>query len=79
MGSDRERFDDEFEEARQRLGLVRWHLEEIEDTLSVDHPDAADLAAELAEGAEALEEILGVIDVDRTGRRWDTVGETAEQ
>lgn len=71
------RSEPDFDDARKRLGLVTWHLREVEKTLADDHPDAADLTAELAEETSALAEVVDAI--GGTDDRWGSLEELVQR
>lgn len=67
----------DLQDARKRLGLVSWHLEEIEDALVAEHPDVAELVDDVLAEAEALDEVLDAI--DRTDDRWASTEEVVHR
>lgn len=82
MESDRQpaesvRSESDLDDARKRLGLVTWHLREIEDALEADHPEAADLAADLVEETGALAEVVDAI--GGTDDRWGSLEELVQR
>lgn len=75
--ADSARSDAELDDARKRLGLATWHLREVEDALEADHPDAADLAADLAEETGALAEVVDAI--GGADDRWGSLEEVVQR
>lgn len=71
------RSDTELRSARQRLVVARRHLQEVEDALAGDYPDAADLATDLVAETGALAEVFDAIDA--TDDRWAGTEEVVQR